>query len=252
MRCRLMAAFAVTWFVGASAQGQIFTQDPSLPPTGGIWSAGLGEVGLFEADKIGIADDLIIRQHLHLDPPWPDPPWPVPPWPPWPDPFPPFDVLRTPVGINEADELVQFSTILVAQAQVGEEVFPVSLTGPVEVVVSEKWGVETGQFQTEMVAMSLKGEVPGIGEILIREDLERATRGQIGIEDLGNGNYRMDGFFDVNTEVSIDGGQSWVQSVGSARMNLIPEPATGPSFAIGLLALLAFRRCRGRSKSHST
>ena len=37
-----------------------------------------------------------------------------------------------------------------------------------------------------------------------------------------NGSYRMGGFFDIFTEVSLDGGQSWVPaSTGPAHVELV-------------------------------
>ena len=53
--------------------------------------------------------------------------------------------------------------------------------------------------------MSLYGYVPGGPPILIREDPAQASVGQTTITDLGGGLYHIDSFFDVFTELSVDG-----------------------------------------------
>ena len=63
-------------------------------------------------------------------------------------------------------------------------------------------------FQTEMVQLDISGG--GLGTILMRESPTLASTGPTTIEDLGGGSFRIDSFFDVFFELSLDGGASWV------------------------------------------
>ena len=63
-------------------------------------------------------------------------------------------------------------------------------------------GSITGTFQTEMLGMNLIGT----GGVMIRESPSRPSLGQTKITDIGVGLYHIDSFFDVFTELSLDGG----------------------------------------------
>ena len=119
---------------------------------------------------------------------------------------------------------------------------PITLTGPVQVRVHDRTLSTAGLFDTEIVSMSLSGNVPGMGLIQIREDPYRASTGQTDILDLGGGLYHIDSFFDVFTELSVDGGASWIASDDRTRMYLTPEPATLAVLALGAIAALIRRR----------
>ena len=109
---------------------------------------------------------------------------------------------------------------------------PVALTGPVETRVADRLGHDTGTFQTEIVSMELSGEVPvpGGGPMLlaIRESPALPSAGQTTIRDLGNGQFAIDSFFDVFTELSVDGGQGWTPAVDDVRVELSPVPRLVP------------------------
>ena len=82
------------------------------------------------------------------------------------------------------------------------------------------------------------------GGTLIRESPTRQSLGQTQITDLGGGQFRIDSFFDVFTELSVDGGQTWLPSTdasddcasdGAVESELMtadpdesPSPATVP------------------------
>jgi hypothetical protein len=65
-------------------------------------------------------------------------------------------------------------------------------------------------FDTEMIQLDLTA-----GPFMIRESPTRASTGKTAITDLGGGLYHIDSFFDVFTELSLDGGQSWHPSVAA-------------------------------------
>jgi hypothetical protein len=82
--------------------------------------------------------------------------------------------------------------------------------------------------------------IPATSNILIRESPTLASTGETTITDIGSGMYRIDSFFDVFTELSIDGGQTWIPGDSPMRLELIPEPAT--ILLLGLGGLLLRKR----------
>jgi hypothetical protein len=120
----------------------------------------------------------------------------------------------------------------------------IALPGQVLVIVFNKnVGSPGTPFPTEMLQLNLAGNTP-LGPVMIRESPTLASTGQTRIDDLGNGSFRIDSFFDVFTELSLDGGQSWIpQSNGPSRVNLeeaVPEPGTLLLVGTVLLVLGAF------------
>jgi len=89
--------------------------------------------------------------------------------------------------------------------------------------------------------MNLTGMSP-LGMIIIRQDQACPTMGETTITDLGGGLYEIDSFFDVFTELSVDGGGSWVSCDYATRLTLVPEPATLALLAVRSLALIRRRR----------
>jgi hypothetical protein len=85
--------------------------------------------------------------------------------------------------------------------------------------------------------MSLSGNTP-MGPIIIREDPGRDSTGRTDITDIGGGLYHIDSFFDVFTELSVDGGQSWIACDYGTRMTLFPEPGSLTLLGIGAVGLL--------------
>jgi hypothetical protein len=87
-------------------------------------------------------------------------------------------------------------------------------------------------IDTEMISLDLSS--PGI---MIRESPTLPSTGQTSITDLGGGLYHIDSFFDVFTELSLDGGASWYPSQGPTHLSSTPEPASIVLLVAGALAL---------------
>lgn len=93
-------------------------------------------------------------------------------------------------------------------------------------------------FETEMLALEL------VRGLMIRESPTLRSRGQYTVQPLPGGGYEVDSFFDIFTELSLDGGQTWTPADSALHIQLVPEPSTALLAAIGLagLALRGRRR----------
>jgi hypothetical protein len=153
-------------------------------------------------------------------------------------------VLRSAAGPNEE---AQFDSTYDANLSVnGSPLVPLHSSGSVTAWTYNKIGHVTGMFDTELLGMNLSGLSP-YGPVMLRESPTRASLGKTQIEDVGGGQYRISSFFDVFTELSLDGGATWMPNQnGPAHMELfssVPEPSTylaGLS-ALGMLGLFGWR-----------
>jgi len=70
----------------------------------------------------------------------------------------------------------------------------------------------TTLYDTEMLQLDISGGTlpPGV---MVRESPTRASTGRTTIQPSG-GNFLIDSFFDIFTELSLDGGQTWMPSEG--------------------------------------
>ena len=124
--------------------------------------------------------------------------------------------------------------------------------GTVQTIVYGKTGNVTGTFATEMLQMDLQGTVPGLGAFMIRESPTLQSTGQTSIAPFPPGQFKIDSFFDVFTELSIDGGATWMPGTGgngpggSGHVELqgIPEPASIALLAFGLIGIAGLARRR--------
>jgi PEP-CTERM motif len=125
---------------------------------------------------------------------------------------------------------------------------PIMMSGPVDTIALGRGPGALGTFDVEMLSMSLTG-----GPLMIRESPTRASTGKTSITQIGPSLYHIDSFFDVFTELSLDGGATWMPSnMGSdgqshpTRVYLggIPEPASIALLALGLVGIAGMIRRR--------
>jgi hypothetical protein len=87
--------------------------------------------------------------------------------------------------------------------------------GPANTTVKVDFNHQAGAtryFDTEMLQLDLNGG----GGVLVRESPTKQSTGKTAITDVGGGQFRIDSFFDVFTELSVDGGQTWHPSTDAA------------------------------------
>jgi len=78
-------------------------------------------------------------------------------------------------------------------------------------------------FDTEILQLQLSGATLPLGA-MIRESPTLASVGQTTIESLGGGNFRIDSFFDVFFELSLNGGISWVPELNGPGLLTLAGP----------------------------
>jgi hypothetical protein len=118
------------------------------------------------------------------------------------------------------------------------------LDGRVQTMALNKGPTDTtGVFQTEMLAMTLQGFG---GMVQVRESPTLPSLGLTQIADIGGGMYHIDSFFDVFTELSLDGGTNWIPNDGlPTHVDLVvPEPASLGLIGVALLFLAGAARRR--------
>ena len=229
--CAVVLLGLVLWSAMGSAAWAvgIVTTSPGLPPTQGVYRSLEGVTVEYAGPGVEVLVQPILFQPFAFPPP-----------------------VVADVGM---DETQTFEASLLVEAEVTAdalglegELVQMELAGPVQTIVLGKSGFTTGDFQAEIVSMTLSGEFTAGGltvPVIIREDLAQPSQGDTDIVDLGGGLYHIDSFFDVFTELSVDGGASWIGADSSMRFVLvaIPEPA-----ALWLTSLSVFWLAMGRRR----
>jgi T5SS/PEP-CTERM-associated repeat protein len=101
---------------------------------------------------------------------------------------------------------------------------PLSTGGNISVSIQDVLDQGSGrQFASEMLAMTLSGGSLPSG-FLIRESPIRASLGTATDAALVSGSHRISSFFDVFTELSTDGGQSWLPALGESAEFWLTAP----------------------------
>jgi len=204
------------------ARASVVTDSPDLPVVGGQYYAAPGtDVEYSFPDPL---IDLRHAWHGHFE-----------------------NVTRYTVG---ADEHYEFTasiagTVWVTSTMWGldEEPYPFEVVGPLHAVAYGKAGQTTGTFNVEITSMDLTDEIPtllGPMPVVVRESPTETTSGQTTITDIGGGYWHIDSFFDVYTELSLDGSPFVPSTGGSFRINLGEIPGESELIRIGDVDGLGF------------
>ncbi len=130
---------------------------------------------------------------------------------------------------------------------------PTAISAPAGVSVNVTFVSEVGAlrtFNTEITQFDVSGgNLPP--NIRLRQSATQPTLGQTTVQDLGGGRFRIDSFFDVFTDLSLDGGQTWIPSDRSGHVELqaLPEPSTVLLLGMGVGLLAARRRLSRLNKN---
>lgn len=100
-----------------------------------------------------------------------------------------------------------------------------------------------GFFETELVQMTLMGNTP-LGPVTIQESPTLQSLGGTTITQIGPGQFQISSFFDIFTELSLDGGPFIPQERGPSRVTLVPAPAALLLLGVGAVGVLGRRLLR--------
>ena len=131
----------------------------------------------------------------------------------------------------------------------GESWIPSSGPGPGSSEMTLMPSPSPGTFDTELLQLNLSGDF-NTRHVMIRESPTLQSTGRTMIEDNPGGGHLISSFFDIFTEISVDGGQTWESSGGSTTATIravsVPEPSVLLLLGAGLAALAGLgRRSRG-------
>jgi hypothetical protein len=82
---------------------------------------------------------------------------------------------------------------------------------------------DTRFFETEMLSMELSGGAAGV---MLRESPTRRSLGQTSLQKNPAGGYRIGSFFDVFTEISLDGGATWSPVADATYVEFLGRPGS--------------------------
>jgi hypothetical protein len=136
-----------------------------------------------------------------------------------------------PPGVTNLETFNSLVTLQVSRD--GGKTFQSAIgTAPVAVQVAS--AVDTGNtrfFDTEMLSLNLT--IPSsLGSIMVRESPTKASLGRTSVRANGPTDFRVSSFFDVFTEVSLDGGTTWSPNTNGPATVRARSPVGGSTFGI--------------------
>ncbi|MEA5532430.1 PEP-CTERM sorting domain-containing protein [Crocosphaera sp. XPORK-15E] len=94
-------------------------------------------------------------------------------------------------------------------------------------------GLVKKTFDNEMLQLDLLGLPDGL---MFREDPDTASTGMTMVTELANGKFEIMSFFDIYGQISLDGGQNWIDPIAPGRVDAVDLPSVPePSTTLGLL-----------------
>jgi hypothetical protein len=208
----LIPAFIIGLSLAGSASASYIGTSPLIPPLDGMYVAPSGSATSYGGGVYTVVVQNIIQENF-------------------------LNIIPTPITGGTSETFT--STIVGVASLNGGPSQPLSLTGLTTVKILNNYtpGM-TGTFATEMLGMDLSGD-----GVMIRESPTRSSLGQTTITDIGGGEYRIDSFFDIFTEISPNG-LLWFPAAASTHVDLVPEPASLGVMGLGAMLLLYRRRAR--------
>ncbi len=212
------------------ARGDLISASPGLPPTpsppGGYLTA--GQVHAYYA-PLG----LTISEVDHTG-------------------FNSIQLIQGATGPGGTGEQENFNSVLYGLASInGSPNVAFTLLGSVSVIAYGRTSdSDLGTFNTQMLSMDMTGIVGGYS-VVLKLDPANPTLGQTTISNAPNGMFRIDSFFDVFTEISLDGGSTYTPQSSGAMVSLqtVPEPS---SLVIGATASVIGLACVARRRRRQT
>jgi len=101
---------------------------------------------------------------------------------------------------------------------------------------------QTQLFDTTITQFDVSGGNLPAG-VMLRQSLSKPTLGKTTITPIGN-QFQISSFFDVFTDLSIDGGTTWIPSTIGGHVEVVPEPLTTWMIGVGAGTLIALARRR--------
>jgi hypothetical protein len=130
---------------------------------------------------------------------------------------------------------------------------PLTLTGTIEQeVLGRTFSTETGTWTTELTSLSLSGPVLG-DTLTVALDTSHTSSGTTSIVPVGDGTFRIDSFFDVFVELTLDGVPPLTVNRGPLELVLspvaaVPEPSTWAMMILGFAGIGFMNFFRRKSK----
>gem|GEM_PF-1117597 len=133
-----------------------------------------------------------------------------------------------PVGVTAShafDSEVSFTLV-----QPGQPPSVQTVSAPAAVTVSLTGVGQSGgtfYYDTEMLQLDIVGGSLPVG-LRLRESPTRASSGRTSVREVPGGTFAVDSFFDIWTEISLDGGNTWSPMVSGPGSMSLRQPPTVP------------------------